>query len=131
LLDCPPTLGILTASALAAAAEVVIPLQADYLALKGVDLLLGTIAKIQRRANPGLQVRGILLTMADMRTLHAREVIEAARAAFAGRVPVFEAVVHHSVRLKEAPIAAQSVLAYAGDSPAAQAYRALAGEVEA
>jgi chromosome partitioning protein len=131
LLDCPPTLGILTASALAAASEVVIPLQADYLALKGVELLLATIGKLQKRANPGLRVSGILLTMADLRTLHAREVIDAARAAFAGRAPVFAAVVHHSVRLKEAPVVAQSVLAYAGDSPAAQAYRALAAEIEA
>jgi chromosome partitioning protein len=131
LLDCPPTLGILTASALVAAGEVVIPLQADYLALKGVELLLATIGKIQRRANPDLKVRGILLTMADMRTLHAREVIDATRAAFDGRVPVFEAIVQHSVRLKEAPVAGQSILAYAGGSPAAEAYRALAGEMEA
>jgi chromosome partitioning protein len=130
LIDCPPSLGILTASALAAATEVVVPLQADYLALKGVELLLGTVGKMQRRANADLKVTGILLTMADLRTLHAREVIEAARLAFDGRVPVFGAVVQSSVRLKEAPLVGQSVLAYAGDSPAAQAYRALAREIE-
>jgi chromosome partitioning protein len=93
-------------------------------------LLLGTVAKLQRRANAGLKVTGILLTMADLRTLHAREVIEAARSTFEGRVPVFEAVVQASVRLKEAPLVGQSILAYAGDSPAAQAYRALAQEIE-
>jgi chromosome partitioning protein len=130
LLDCPPSLGILTASALAAAGEIIIPLQADYLALKGVELLLGTIGKMQRRANAELKVRGILLTMADMRTLHAREVMEAARAAFGDRVPIFEAVVQASVRLKEAPVIGQSVLAYAGSSQAAQAYRALAAEID-
>jgi chromosome partitioning protein len=130
LIDCPPSLGILTASALAAAGEVVVPLQADYLALKGVDLLLSTVGKMQKRANPSLKVIGILLTMADLRTLHAREVIEAARSAFDGRVPVFGAVVQSSVRLKEAPLVGQSVLAYAGDSQAAQAYRALAKEIE-
>jgi chromosome partitioning protein len=131
LMDCPPSLGILTASALAAAGEVIIPLQADYLALKGVDLLLGTIGKMQKRANADLKIRGILLTMADLRTLHAREVMDAARAAFGGRVPIFEAVVQTSVRLKEAPVARQSVLAYAGHSAAAEAYRALAAEIDA
>lgn len=130
LLDCPPSLGILTTNALAAAGEVVIPLQADYLALKGVDLLLKTIGKIQKRANTALAVRGILLTMADLRTLHAREVVEAARESFGSSVPVFETIIHANVRLKEAPLTAQSILAYAGDSPGARGYRALAKEIE-
>ena len=130
LLDCPPSLGILTTNALAAAGEVLIPLQSDYLALKGVDLLLGTVGKMQKRANPNLKVSGILLTMADTRTLHAREVIEAAHAAFGDRVPIFESVVHFTVRLKEAPLTGQSILAYANDSQAAEAYRALAREID-
>lgn len=129
LLDCPPSLGILTANALSAAAEVLIPLQADYLALKGVDLLLKTIVKIQRRANTGLTVRGIVLTIADLRTLHAREVVEAARGAF--NVPVFTAVIPANVRLKEAPLTGQSILAYAPDSPGANAYQTLAKELDA
>jgi chromosome partitioning protein len=131
LIDCPPTLGILTANALAAAGEVIIPLQADYLALRGVDLLLNTISKMQKRANPGLRVRGVLLTMADLRTLHAREVVAAARAAFGGQVPVFEDVVQYSVRLKEAPLAYASVLEYASHTPAAAAYRKLAEIIDA
>jgi len=130
LLDCPPSLGILTANALAAAGEVVIPLQADYLALKGVEMLLKTIAKIQKRANPALTVRGIVLTMADLRTLHAREVVEAARETFGGSVPVFNTIIHANVRLKEAPLTGQSILAYAADSPGAQGYRALAQEID-
>lgn len=129
LLDCPPSLGILTTNALAAADEVIIPLQTDYLALKGVDLLLKTIDKIQKRANTTLKVRGILLTMADLRTLHAREVVEAARETFGQNVPVFETIIHANVRLKEAPLTGQSILAYASDSLGAQGYRALAKEI--
>ena len=128
LLDCPPSLGILTANALAAVREVLIPLQADYLALKGVDLLLKTIVKIQRRANPDLKALGIVLTLADLRTLHAREVVEAARASFSA--PVFNTLIPHNVRLKEAPLTGQSILTYAPDSPGARAYRALAQEID-
>lgn len=130
LLDCPPSLGILTTNALSAAEGVIIPLQADYLALRGVDLLLNTIGKLQKRANPRLQVLGVLLTLADLRTLHAREVIAAARSAFGERVPVLEEVVQYSVRLKEAPLANASILEYAGQSSAAAAYRALAAVVD-
>ncbi|MCC7361091.1 MAG: ParA family protein [Anaerolineales bacterium] len=126
LIDCPPSLGLLTTNALAAAGGVLIPLQADYLALRGADLLLTTIAKVQRRANPGLAVRGVLMTLADTRTLHAREVIEAARATFGERAPVLEMVVPYSVRLKEAPLAKASILEYASSTPAAAAYRQLA-----
>ncbi len=130
LIDCPPSLGILTTNALAAAAGVVIPLQADYLALRGVELLLNTIAKLQKRANPQLAVLAVLLTLADLRTLHTREVIAAAHSAFGERVPVLETVVPYSVRLKEAPLAQASVLEYATDSPAADAYRRLAQAID-
>ena len=130
LIDCPPSLGILTANALTAASGVVIPLQADYLALRGVDLLLGTIGKIQKRANPELTVLAVLLTLADLRTLHAREVIAAARAAFGERVPVLDDVVPYSVRLKEAPLAQASVLEYASQSTAAETYRKLAACID-
>ena len=126
LLDCPPSLGILTANALAAASGVVIPLQADYLALRGVDLLLSTIGKMQKRANPELKVLAVILTLADLRTLHAREVIAAARSAFGERVPVLSDVVPYSVRIKEAPLAQASVLEYASETAAADAYRRLA-----
>jgi len=129
--DCPPSLGILTTNALAAAHQVIIPLQADYLALKGVNLLLRTITKIQRRANRGLQIAGVLLTMADLRTLHAREIIATTRQAFDERVPVFQTVIRMSVRLKEAPIAGQSILTYANDTVGATAYRELARELTA
>jgi chromosome partitioning protein len=130
LIDCPPSLGILTTNALTAAGGVLIPLQADYLALRGADLLLTTIAKVQRRANPTLAVRGVLMTLADVRTLHAREVIEAAQATFGERAPVLGMVVPYSVRLKEAPLAKASILEYASSTPAAVAYRQLAEHID-
>lgn len=129
LVDCPPSLGILTTNGLAAAGQVIIPLQADYLALKGVNLLLRTITKIQRRANRKLQIAGVLLTMADLRTLHAREMITTTRQAFNERVFVFETVIRMSVQLKEAPITGRSVLTYASDTVGADAYRELAREL--
>jgi chromosome partitioning protein len=130
LIDCQPTLGLLTINALAAADEVLIPLQADYLAMKGVDLLLRTIATVQRKLNRGLRIAGVLLTMADLRTVHTRDVIQTAKQALDGRVPVFETVIRMSVRLKEAPIAGKSVLMYASETSAAGAYREVANEVE-
>ncbi len=129
VVDCPPSLGILTTNALAAADKVIIPLQADYLALKGVYLLLRSIAKIQRRVNRNLRIAGILLTMADTRTLHARDIIANTRQVFQGRVPIFDTVIKLNVRLKEAPLTGQSVLEYDRHGVAAAAYRALAREL--
>ncbi|MDQ3856043.1 MAG: ParA family protein [Chloroflexota bacterium] len=130
IIDCQPSLGLLTVNALAAADSVLIPLQADYLAMKGVDLLLRTVTQVQRKLNKGLRVEGVLLTMADVRTLHARDVIASARAALNGTVRVFDTVVRVNVKLKEAPMTGKSVLAYASDTPAAAAYRELANELD-
>jgi chromosome partitioning protein len=130
VIDCPPSLGILTTNALTASNGVVIPLQADYLALRGVELLLNTIGKVQRRANPELAVLAMILTLADPRTLHTREVMAAARATFGDRVPVLDEAVQYSVRLKEAPLARATILEYASDTPAAAAYRKLAEFVD-
>ena len=129
LLDCPPSLSILTTNALAAAHQVVIPLQADYLALKGVNLLLRTIAKIQKRANRKLQIAGVLLTMADLRTRHAREIIDTVRQVFEQRIPVFDTVIRTSVHLKEATVVGQSVLVYADETAGASAYQELGREL--
>ncbi len=130
LIDCQPSLGLLTVNALAAADAVLIPLQADYLAMKGVDLLLRTVSQVQRKLNRSLKVEGVLLTMADARTVHTRDVIASARSALSGSVRVFDTVVRLNVKLKEAPMTGQSVLAYAGETPAAAAYRNLAVEVD-
>lgn len=129
LIDCPPSLGLLTVNALAAAGEVMIPLQADYLALKGVNLLMKTIATVQRKINRELKIAGIFATMADTRTLHAREVLASVDKVLANRVHIFKSVIKLNVRLKEAPVAGESILTYAGDSNVAEAYRALAREV--
>jgi chromosome partitioning protein len=129
LIDCPPSLGLLTINALAAAHDVLIPLQADYLALKGVNLLMKTIATIQRKINRDLQIAGVFATMVDTRTLHSREVITSVEKVLAGHVHIFNSVIKMNVRLKEAPIAGESVLRYASDSNVAQAYRELAREV--
>ncbi len=130
IVDCQPSLGLLTVNALAAADAVLIPLQADYLAMKGVDLLLRTVGQVQRKLNRGLRIEGVLLTMADYRTIHARDVVTNARSALNGAVRVFDTVVRVNVKFKEAPMTGQSVLAYAGDTPAAAAYRALAEELD-
>lgn len=128
-IDCPPSLGILTTNALAAANQVIIPLQADYLALKGVNLLLRTITKIQRRANRNLKIGGVFLTMADTRTLHTKEMIETTHSALDGKIPVFQTMIKMSVYLKEAPVSGQSILAYASDTNSAASYRQLAQEM--
>jgi chromosome partitioning protein len=130
IVDCPPTLGILTTNALTAANRVLIPLQADYLALRGVDRLIQTIDSIRARYNPGLEIAGLLFTMADGRFLQTQEIMHAARETFGARIPIFTESVRPSVRLKEAPVVGQSILQYAPQSPAAESYRSLAQELE-
>ncbi len=134
LLDCPPSLGLIVVNALTAADEVIIPLQADYLATKGVKLLLDSIEAVTARLNPGLRIAGILLTLADQRTAHTRQVIDLTRASFNGQghqAHVFDTLIRMSVRLKEAPITGASILAYDPKGDAAAAYRRLAEEMEA
>src|ERR1051326_3065922 len=129
LIDCLPSLGILTVNALAAANTVMIPMQTEYLAMKGVGLLLKTIQTV-KRINKGLRVGGVLLTMADTRTLHTRDVTSSTRESLLGQVPIYTSVIKTNVRLKEAPIVAQSVLAYDPTANVSVAYRHLAEEVE-
>lgn len=130
LVDCPPSLSLLVVNALAAADEVLIPLQADYLAAKGVKLLLESIETMRARLNPALKITGILITMADQRTSHTRQIIEIARSNFENQVRVFETVIKTNVRLKETPMTGKSILDYDPKGDAAAAYRALAVEVE-
>ncbi len=128
ILDCPPSLGQLTVNALAAADEVLIPLQTDYLAMRGAVLLIQKgIHEIKARVNPKLHIIGILATLYDMRTTHAREVLEGLRAHF-GRL-VFRSVIKQAVALKNAAVERTSVLQYAPRSDVAQAYRNLAAEL--
>ncbi|MDD5127663.1 MAG: AAA family ATPase [Dehalococcoidales bacterium] len=129
IIDCLPSLGLLTINALCAADEILIPLQADYLAMKGLALLLDTVIHVKERLNPGLKISGILFTMTSPRTLHSKEVIEITKKAFGDRIRVFDAVIPVSVRFKEAPAAGQSILTYAPKSEGAAAYRLLTEEV--
>ncbi len=125
--DCPPSLGLLTVNALAAAHGVVVPVQCEYLALEGLTQLMTTIQLVRRSLNPTLQVRGLVMTMFDRRANLARQVYEEVEKHFAGMV--FAAVVPRSVRLSEAPSYGLPILSYAPDSAGAAAYRALAEEL--
>jgi chromosome partitioning protein len=127
LIDCPPSLGILTTNALCAADEVLIPLQCEFFAMRGIRLLLGTIERVQRRLNPELEIVGILATMYSTRTIHAREVLNETREVFGEKV--FEVVVHKSIRFAEASVASQAMVEYSGMHKGALAYRKLAQEL--
>lgn len=107
LIDCPPSLGLLTVNALVAAGEVLIPLQCEYMAMRGLGSLLRTIEKVKAKLNPALGVAGILVTMYNGRTLHGQEVLEEVRRAFGEKV--LKSVVKASVRFKEAPAAGLSM----------------------
>lgn len=127
LIDCPPSLGLLTTNALAAAHRVLIPTQSDYLAVRGANLLMNTIKKVQKKLNPGLTLAGIVITMHDKRTLHAKEILDEIRATF--KEKVFTSVIGQSVRVKEAPVSGEALLSYDPTSPVSQAYRDLAQEI--
>ncbi len=127
LIDCPPSLGLLTINALSATDQVIIPLQCEYLATRGLALLLQTIQKVQSRLNRKLRIAGILPTMFDGRTTHANEVLEELRTSFPGKV--FDVVIKDTVRAKEAPAAGLAILDYEPGHEVSHAYEALAKEV--
>jgi len=127
LIDCPPSLGLLTINALTAADGVIIPIQCEYLPLEGLSLLLRTINLVHERLNPRLTVVGMVMTMHDARTNLSRQVVEEVRRHFPREV--FDTVIPRSVRLSEAPSYGETILSYAPGSTGALAYRALAMEV--
>ncbi|HYO61760.1 MAG TPA: ParA family protein [Actinomycetota bacterium] len=127
LVDCPPSLGLLTINALTAADGVIIPLECEYYALRGMGLLMDSIERVRDRLNPQLEIDGILPTMFDGRTLHAREVLERVREAFGESL--FETVIKKTIRFAEAPVAGEPILHYAPTSTGSASYRALAKEV--
>jgi chromosome partitioning protein len=127
LLDCPPALNLLTTNALAAAHEVLIPVEAGFLELEALDAFLGTVEEIRRELNPELRVKGILLTKHRAMTDHDRTILEGLRDA--QPEVVFRSVIPYSGRAKESVAARQSVLTYDPDSPLADAYRSLAREL--
>jgi chromosome partitioning protein len=129
IIDCPPSLGLLTINALVAADGVVIPIQCEYLALEGLSQLLNTINRVKSKLNPGLYIAGVVLTMFDPRTRLASDIVRDVRSHFPDKV--FQTIINRSVRLSEAPSFGQSILDYDPTSPGGLAYRALAEEVMA
>jgi chromosome partitioning protein len=127
LIDCPPSLGLLTINALTAADGVIVPLECEYYALRGLALLMDSIDRIRERLNPGLQIDGILATMFDGRTVHGREVLARVQEAFGPRL--FRTVIRKTIRFAEAPVIGETILSYAPSSSGASAYRNLAQEV--
>lgn len=127
LIDCQPSLGILTVNALTASHGVLIPLECEYFALRGVALLVETIEKVRDRLNPALELDGILATMYDSRTLHSREVLERVVETFGDRV--FETVIGRTVKFPDASVAAAPITEFAPEHAAAESYRQLAREL--
>jgi len=127
LVDCQPSLGLLTINALTAAHGVIIPLECEFFALRGVALLIQTIEKIRERLNPHLELEGILATMYDARTLHGREVLARVVEAFGDKV--FHTVINRTIRFPETTVAGEPITTYATSSAGAAAYRELAKEV--
>ncbi|WP_254668809.1 MULTISPECIES: ParA family protein [Brevibacterium] len=127
LIDCQPSLGLLTVNALTAAHGVIIPLETQFFALRGVALLVETIEKVQDRLNPGLEIDGILATMFDGRTLHAQEVIARVVEAFGDKV--FDTVINRTVKFPDASVAAEPITSFAPSHTGAEAYRRLAREL--
>jgi chromosome partitioning protein len=127
LVDTPPSLGLLTINALTAADGVIVPVQCEYLSLRGLVQLEGTLTMIRENLNPSVEIRGILPTMFDSRTLHAREAVDMLKENFGDLV--FDTRIRKTIRYAEAPVQGASVLKYEPSGSAAKAYRDLAKEV--
>src|SRR5262249_55240418 len=126
LIDCPPSLGLLTVNALAAADAVLIPVQCEYLALEGISQLMETLERIRTSLNPALEVAGVVMTMYDDRTNLSRQVVEEVRSVFGEQV--FRTVVPRNIRLGEAPSHGKPIFLYDIRSRGAEAYLSLAKE---
>ena len=129
LIDCMPSLGMMTINALAAADSVVIPSQPSFLSAKGLDLLLRSISKVKRSINPDLKIDGILLTMVDGRTNNAREIIESLRNTVGQNIRIFDTEIPHSVRAAECSVTGESIFSHDRNGKVAEAYEKLTKEV--
>jgi len=127
VIDCPPTLGLLTVNALVAATHLLIPIQSSYFALEGTDDLLETIEKVRARPNPALRILGVVITMHDKRTALARDIRTQIQKVFGGKV--FKTVITKSIRLEESPAYKESIFTFAPDSTGATEYYRLCEEV--
>ena len=129
LLDCMPSLGMLTINALAAADNVIIPVQAQYLPAKGLEQLLQTVNKVKRQINPKLQIEGILLTMVDSRTNYAKDISALIRENYGGKLKVYQTDIPRSVRAEEISAEGKSIFRHDPKGKVAEAYRVLTKEV--
>lgn len=129
LLDCMPSLGMLTINALAAADNVLIPVQAQYLSAKGLEQLLQTVNKVRRQINPKLRIEGILLTMVDGRTNYAKDISNLIRETYGSKIKVFSTDIPHSVRAAEISAEGKSIFKHDPKGKVAEAYRVLTKEV--
>lgn len=129
LIDCQPSLGMLTLNALAAADRVIIPVQAEYLPVKGLEQLLTTIGKVHRQINPKLTIDGILLTMVDNRTNYAKEIKSLIRDIYGSQIKVYDSEIPHSVRAKEMSVTGKSIFEHDPHGKVAAAYDQLTKEV--
>lgn len=129
LLDCSPSLGMLTINALAAADRIIIPVQAQYLSIKGVEQLLGTVARVKQHINHRLKIDGVLLTMVDNRTTNSREIAMLLRETYGSKIHIFDAEIPRSVRAAEMSVEGTSIFLHDSGGKVAQAYHALTKEV--
>ena len=129
LLDCCPSLGMLTINALAAADEVIIPMQAHYLSIKGLEQLIRTISNVKRKINPGLEIAGILITMADLRTTYSREIIELLRNSYGDKLRIFNSIIPQSIRAAETSAEGRSIYLHDPAGKVSAAYASLTREV--
>ena len=129
LLDCTPSLGMLTVNALAAADTTLIPMQAQYLSAKGLEQLLQTIGKVRRQINPKLKIEGILLTMTDSRTTYGKQIDNLIRQGYGRKIHVFEQTIPHSVRAAEISTTGGSIYQHDPKGKVAAAYQSLTREV--
>ncbi len=129
IIDCPPSLGLLTVNALVAADALIIPIQCEYLALEGLSQLLNTVNIVKSKLNPDLYIAGVVMTMFDPRTRLASDIVREVRNHFPNEA--FQTIINRNVRLSEAPSFGQAILDYDPTSPGALAYRSLAEEVMA
>ena len=129
LLDCCTSLGMLTINALAAADQVLIPMQAHYLSIKGLEQLIRTISNVKRKINPGLEIAGILITMADLRTTYSREIIELLRNSYGDKLRIFNSIIPQSIRAAETSAEGRSIYLHDPAGKVSAAYASLTREV--
>lgn len=129
IIDCSPNLGMITINALTCADSVIIPVQASYLPLKGLQMLIKTIMKIKRQLNPKLNIEGILITMVDGRTNYAKEIIQLLRNEYGNTIKIFENLIPRSIKQDETAVSGNSIYKYAKNSKVAKSYEAFVSEI--